>query len=179
MFCHVFVDFGMHFNYMLALICDQSFILKRTRNLIDFGIDFGCILDPFWFPFGSQNLPKNQYKPPLEHRESPGACPGAWGSPKGTQNGSQSEPWTPKIRSLATPRPPKWSSRHPQNITKASQNATEINPKFIQEAKKHTSKINPNVPKLETKMDPTWSSAGTKFCCTIWPNILKEMPQRG
>ena len=155
---------------------------KRIPKFIIFRIDFGRILVPLGLPFGSQNLDKNQYKPPLEHRESTGACPGAWGSPKGTQNGAQSEPWTPKSHlwppqglQNGAPDTPKTS---PKPLKIASQNATEINPNFIQEAKKNTSKINPNVPKLETKMDPTWSSAGTKFCCTIWPNILKEMPQR-
>ena len=78
---------------------------------------------PLGLPFASQNLSKNRSRPPLEHRESLGACPGARGLPKATQNGAQSEPWTPKIRSLGTPRPPKRSSRHPQNIPKASQNS--------------------------------------------------------
>ena len=127
MFVSNFIRFWLHFGRLLGSILlpfsYPNLIEKRIPKFIDFLIDFGRILAPLGLPFGSQNLAKNQYKPPLEHRESPGACPGAWGSPKGTQNGAQSEPWTPKIKSLATPRHPKRSSRHPQNIPKASQNS--------------------------------------------------------
>ena len=144
-------------------------------------------MEGFWLPLGSHLAPKispkintsrpwstgNPQEParePGDHQKAPKM------EPKVSHGPPKSDLWPPQGLQNGAPDTPKTS---PKPVKIASQNATEINPNFIQEAKKKTSKINPNVPKLETKMDPTWSSAGTKFCCTIWPNILKEMPQRG
>ena len=62
-------------------------------------------------PFGSQNRSKNRSRSPLEHREAPGACPGASGPSKVTKNGAQSEPKTLKIDPLDASRLPKRSPR--------------------------------------------------------------------
>ena len=146
------IEFCIKFQSILASFWKAFGLHFGTPKFIDFYIDFGSILAPLGLPFASQNLSKNRSRPPLEHRESLGACPGAWGLPKGTQNGAKIEPWTPKIRSLGTPRPPKRSSRHPQNIPKASQNSfPKMLLKLIQisfKNKKKTSKIKPNGPKL-------------------------------
>ena len=49
----------------------------------------------------------------MEHREAPGACPGASGPSKVTKNGAQSEPKTLKIDPLDAARLPKRSPRAP------------------------------------------------------------------
>ena len=150
---------------------------------MDFLIDFARILAPLGPHLAPKISPKintsrpwstgNPQEParePGDHQKAPKM------EPKVSPGPPKSDLWPPQGLQNGAPDTPKTS---PKPVKIASQNATEINPNFIQEAKKNTSKINPNVPNLETKMDPTWSSAGTKFCCTIWPNILKEMPQRG
>ena len=169
---------------ILAPFSYPNFIAKRIPKLIDFLIDFERILVPLGLPFGSQNLAKNQYKPPLEHRESLGACPGAWGLPKATQNGAQSEPWTPKIRSLGTPRPPKRSSRYPQNITKAFQNSF---PKCCRNQSKFHSRSKTKIHHKSSRMYKNWKQKWIQhgaqlepnFAARIWPNILKDRPQQG
>ena len=138
---------------------------------------------PLGLPFGRQNLSKNRSRPPLEHRESLGACPGAWGLPKGTQNGAKIEPWTPKIRSLGTPRPPKRSSRHPQNIPKASQNSfPKMLLKLIQISFKKQKKHQKST-RMYQNWRQKWIQHGAQlepnFAARIWPNILEKKPQRG
>ena len=84
---------------------------------MDFYIDFVKHFGSLGLPFGSQNRSQNRSRPPLEHREPPGACPGASGPSKVTKNGARSEPKTVKIDHLDVIRLPKWSPRAPNMET--------------------------------------------------------------
>ena len=105
-------------------------------------------------PFGSQNRSKNRSRPPLEHREAPGACPGASGPSKVTKNEARSEPKTLKINHLDVSRLQKRSPRAP-NMESQNARFPKIasdlgNPKWSQKK----SNIKPNKPKIRTQTIP-------------------------
>ena len=109
----------MHFGTVLGGIwphfCLHLAIKIPSKNALEilsiFRSILGGILGALGLPFGSQNRSKNRSRPPLEHREAPGACPGASGPSKVTKNGAQSEPKTLKIDPLDASRLPKRSPR--------------------------------------------------------------------
>ena len=159
----------MHFGIVLGGIwlhfCLHLAIQIPSKNVIEilliFRLILGGILGSLGFPFGSQNRSKNQSRPPVEHREAPGACPGASGPSKVTKNGAQSEPKTLKIDHLDVSMLPKRSPRAPNmeshrtldfqkwSLAQGSQNHPKIN-----------QNIKPNKPKFRkltrSNMEPTW-----------------------
>ena len=111
----------MHFGTVLGGVwphfCLHLAIKIPSKNALEilsiFRSILGGILGALGLPFGSQNRSKNRSRPPLEHREAPGACPGASGPSKVTKNGAQSEPKTLKIDPVDVSRLPKRSPRAP------------------------------------------------------------------
>ena len=99
-----------YFSFHLAI---KILSKNALEILLIFRSILGGILGALGLPFGSQNRSKNRSRPPLEHREAPGACPGASGPSKVTKNGAQSEPKTLKIDPLDASRLPKRSPRAP------------------------------------------------------------------
>ena len=158
----------MHFGTVLGGIwphfCLHLAIKIPSKNALEilsiFRSILGGILGFLGLPFGSQNRSKNRSRPPLEHREAPGACPGASGPSKVTKNGAQSEPKTLKIDPLDASRLPKRSPRAP-NMESQSTRFPKMdsdlgNPKWTQ----NKSNIKPNKRNIwnqtRSNMEPTW-----------------------
>ena len=158
----------MHFGIVLggiwAHFCLHFAIKIPSKNALEilsiFRSILGGILGALGLPFGSQNRSKNRSRPPLEHREAPGACPGASGPSKVTKNGAQSEPKTLKIDPLDASRLPKRCPRAP-NMESQSTRFPKMdsdlgNPKWTQ----NKSNIKPNKRNIwnqtRSNMEPTW-----------------------
>ena len=145
---------------------------KCTSNFIDFYIDFGRHFSSLGRPFSSQNRSKNRSRPPLEHREPPGACPGASGPSKVTKNGARSEPRTLKIDHFDVPRLPKRSPRAPNM---ESQRTLDFQKWSLAQGTQNDPKMNQassqTNPKFETELDATWNQPGTYFNSLIRPHV--------
>ena len=113
-FFHAFwYRLGRHLESFLCHFAIEFPSKKVSEISLIFFIDFGRHLVSLGRSFRSQNCFQNSSRPPLEHREPLGACPGASGTSKVTKNGARSEPRTLKIDDLDVPRLPKWSPRAP------------------------------------------------------------------
>ena len=138
-------------------------------------IDFGRHLVSLGLPFGSQNRSKNRSRPPLEHREAPGACPGASGPSKVTKNGAQSEPKTLKIDPLDASRLPKRCPRAPNMESQKHQISKKMDSDLGNQNGPRTNQTSSQTnPKFEPKLDPTWHHPGTKFGFTNEAKCLEK-----
>ena len=162
----------MHFGTVLGGIwpyfCLHLAIKIPSKNALEILSTFrsilGGILGFLGLPFGFQNRSKNRPRPPLEHREAPGACPGASGPSKVTKNGARSEPRTLKIDHFDVPRLPKRSPRAPNM---ESQRTLDFQKWSLAQGTQNDPKMNQassqTNPKFETELDATWNQRGTYF----------------
>ena len=142
-------------------------------------------------PFGSQNRSKNRCRPPLKHREAPGACPGASGLSKIAPKIDPGRPWSterplerarepqdpqksPKMEPKVSPRPSKSTLWTRPGFQNGAPELPTWNPKAPDFPKWTLAQGTPNDPKtnqtssqtnanFETKLDPIWNQPGTKF----------------
>ena len=151
---------------MLAPLSYPNFIEKRIPKFIDFLIDFARILAPKispkintsrpWSTENPQELARepgdHQKAPKMEPKVGPGPPKSDLCSPQGLQNGA---PDTPKTS--------------PKPLKIASQNATEMNPNFIQEAKKKHQK--------STRMYQNWKQKWIQHGAQLEPNFVAQYGQ--